>query len=209
MDASALLPLTGFLAAGYACGSVPFGVIVARSKGVDILREGSGNPGATNVGRVLGKRFGYAVFALDALKGALPVLGARLLAGDALAEWAPAAALAGAVLGHVFSPFLGFRGGKGVATGAGAFAVLLPVPAAVALATWLVALAAGRFVSVASMLAACSLPVSALLTGAGPGFVILCAVVAAFVVFLHRGNIARLRAGTEPRVGAARKTSTP
>lgn len=209
MDAAgpfALLPVAGWLAAGYASGSVPFGVIVARSRGVDILRQGSGNPGATNVGRVLGRPFGYAVFALDFLKGALPVLGARLAAGDS--AWVPAAALVGAVLGHVFSPFLRFRGGKGVATGAGGFAVLLPLPAAVALGVWLAATFGTRYVSLASMLAACSLPVSSWILGYGAPAAGLCAAVAALVVWLHRGNIARLRAGTEPRIGAARAPST-
>ena len=112
------------IAVSFACGSTPFGVMIARSRGVDIRKEGSGNPGATNVGRVLGRRFGIACFLLDALKGATPVLLAGWLSGvigrDA-GEIAPAAAwgwmsvAVAAILGHCFSPFLGFRGGTGVA----------------------------------------------------------------------------------------------
>src|SRR5439155_15374616 len=152
------LPVTLMAAmAGYLIGAIPFGYLVARSRGVDIFQHGSGNIGATNVGRILGRRFGILVFLLDFAKGAVP---AGL--GLAVAHWLgiepPAVVgVAGglaAFLGHLFPIYLGFRGGKGVATGAGVVVVLLPVPAAAAVLTWILFIAAFRYVSLASLAAA-------------------------------------------------------
>src|SRR6266446_5037895 len=112
--------------AGYLIGSIPFGYLVARSRGVDIFRHGSGNIGATNVGRVLGKRFGIFVFVLDFAKGAVPTGIARSVAGSA-EDLLPVAAALAAVIGHMFPVYLRFKGGKGVATGAGVVFVLLPL----------------------------------------------------------------------------------
>src|SRR5436305_1462149 len=126
----------------YLFGAIPFGYLVAKSRGVDILREGSGNIGATNVGRVLGKRFGILVFLFDFAKGALPALSGRwlntpevmeLLGGDGL----PVLAGLAAFVGHMFPVYLRFRGGKGVATGAGVVSVLVPGPTLAALLAWL------------------------------------------------------------------------
>src|SRR5438309_1935573 len=141
----------------YLVGAVPFGYLVAKARGVDIIKQGSGNIGATNVGRVLGKRFGILVFVLDFLKGAVPVLAAPWLANlvgpvasrDAMRV---AAGLA-AFLGHIFPVFLGFRGGKGVATGSGVVAVLLPWPALGTALAWITVLCAYRYVSLASLVA--------------------------------------------------------
>lgn len=195
------LPLVlGSAVAAYLLGSIPFGVIVARAHGVDILKQGSGNPGATNVKRVVGNRAGTLVFALDFLKGLLPVLGARWLAGgEGGGVWLGAVALLAAMLGHIFSPWLRFRGGKGIATGGGAFAGLMPVPFAVALAVWVAVLYGLRYVSLASILAAVSLPVTALATRQPAWLTVLAVVVAFLVAWTHRANLARLRAGTEPR----------
>src|SRR5438874_758136 len=146
--------------ASYLLGAVPFGYLVARTRGVDIFRHGSGNIGATNVGRILGRRFGVLVFALDFAKGALPVVladaAARQFQPAASAYLGVAAGLA-AFLGHLFSPWLGFRGGKGVATAAGVVAVLVPLPALGAVGVWVVLLAAFRYVSAASVAAALAL----------------------------------------------------
>src|SRR5438105_6116143 len=163
MSAFFWLPVTAAVA--YLVGAIPFGYVVARWRGVDILRAGSGNIGATNVGRVLGRRYGVLVFILDFAKGALPTAAALCLR-----EWANPTAraelpLAGlpvfaglaAFVGHVFPVYLRFRGGKGIATGAGVVALLLPLPALGAVGTWLVVLAASRFVSVASLAAAVAL----------------------------------------------------
>src|SRR5438270_8440620 len=146
----------------YLIGAVPFGYAVARWRGVDIFRQGSGNIGATNVGRVLGRRFGILVFVLDFAKGAVPAATALALASSpwvGLPPWLSAndlgvtAGLA-AFLGHLFPVYLRFRGGKGVATGAGVVAVLLPVPAVGALLTWVAVLCLTRYVSLASLAAA-------------------------------------------------------
>src|SRR5262249_25677299 len=142
----------------YLAGAVPFGYLVGRWRGVDIFARGSGNIGATNVGRVLGRRFGVLVLVLDALKGALPTLAAAAL-HRALRPALPPAPLpivagVSAFLGHLFPVYIRFRGGKGVATGAGVVAVLLPLETLAALLTWLVVVCASRYVSLASLAAA-------------------------------------------------------
>ena len=154
-----MLTALGTVLAAYLIGALPFGYLIARARGVDILREGSGNIGATNVGRVLGRKFGALVFALDFAKGALPAAAGRALAGATPLspdELGVAAGLA-AFLGHLFPVYLGFRGGKGVATGAGVVAVLVPGPAVGAVLVWLATLGAARYVSLASVAAALAL----------------------------------------------------
>jgi len=192
----------------YLIGGVPFGYLVARWRGVDILRQGSGNIGATNVGRVLGRRFGFLVFILDFAKGALPVLVAQHFAellGLAPRVFGAVAGLA-AFLGHLFPVYLRFRGGKGVATGAGVVAVLVPIPTATALLVWVTALCATRYVSVASLAAATALAVvSVALTPmppAGENLVIMvfCLMAAGLVFVRHRDNIGRLLRGNENRL---------
>jgi acyl-phosphate glycerol 3-phosphate acyltransferase len=183
-----LLPLAGCL-----IGSIPFGYLVARARGVDIFKHGSGNIGATNVGRVLGWRFGALVFALDFAKGAVPVLGARLIAADD-AGWLAVLTGLAAFLGHLFPLYLGLRGGKGVATGTGVAFLLVPGPALVALAVWLVTVLATRYVSVASILAAVALATGQLTLsrdGADPR-TLFCLFAAVLVVVKHRGNLVRL-----------------
>ena len=155
------MPPTAFVPlAAYLVGAIPFGYLVARLNGVDIFRAGSGNIGATNVARVVGRRAGLLVFALDMLKGAVPVALAvplsRLLTEDPVTtgrdELVRVLAAVAAFLGHLFPVWLGFRGGKGVATGLGTVLVLVPGPAAVALLVWLAAVSAKHFVSFGSIL---------------------------------------------------------
>ncbi|MFH1022192.1 MAG: glycerol-3-phosphate 1-O-acyltransferase PlsY [Planctomycetota bacterium] len=202
-------------AAGYLVGSAPFAYLAGKwISGVDIRRHGSGNVGATNLGRVVGAKVGVAVFALDVAKGFLAVLAAPFLSGVAGGAGAERAIgiLAGlaAILGHVFPVWLGFRGGKGVATGAGVVVALAPLPAAAALLVFAVAFAAFRMVSVGSMAAAAALPALyagiARLRGSWDGdlfaFIL---VITALVIAAHRSNIRRLLAGTEPRAGEGRK----
>ena len=212
MSAGVVLGLMVVLA--YLIGAVPFGYLVARWRGVDILRHGSGNIGATNVGRILGYRFGLLVLGLDFAKGALPTLAAWRL-GSALgpvsgADWtadglAVAAGLA-AFLGHLFPVYLRFRGGKGVATGAGVVSVLLPGPALGALFAWVALICATRYVSCASLGAAVVLCVGRFaLTPqpfAGPNRILsaFCLVAAALVFLRHRANLSRLWRGTENRL---------
>ncbi len=205
MSAAPLLALVA--AVSYLTGAVPFGYLVARARGVDILRLGSGNIGATNVGRVLGRRFGVLVFLLDFAKGALPVLVAGALAPAGMPpEWPQVTAGVAAFLGHLFPVYLGFRGGKGVATGAGVVAVLVPGPAAGAAVTWAGVAVATRYVSLASLTAAAMLCVLRVaLTPepwSGPAGVVtgFCLVAAALVAVRHRANVGRLLRGTENRL---------
>lgn len=172
---------------GYLVGSASPAVLLARSRGVDLRAVGSGNPGATNVGRALGRRAGALVAVLDVLKGLLPAVGfgladhrAGLVAGVA------------AVLGHTTSPFLRGRGGKGVATAAGAILGAHPVWAPVVLLTWVVVLAAARWTALASVCAALAALVVALVLRED---VLWAAALAGIVVVRHRANLARGRAG--------------
>ena len=198
------------LAAGYLLGSVSFAVIVARRHGVDILQAGSGNPGATNVKRVCGKGPGNLVFGLDVLKGAvasgwpLAATGVAHLAGWEIAGaavlYAQLAGFAGAVLGHCFSLFLKFRGGKGVAVSVGGLCGALPPCLAVSAVVWLATYFSTRYVSLASLLGGISLPITAYwVWGFRDVRFGLCVVIAVFILFTHRGNIARLLRGEENR----------
>jgi acyl-phosphate glycerol 3-phosphate acyltransferase len=205
---AALVSLT--LLAAYLVGSIPFGYLVARSRGVDIFRQGSGNIGATNIGRVLGRRFGILVFVLDFAKGAVPVVAARLLnrQPDLPADTLAIGAGLAAFLGHLFPVYLGFRGGKGVATGAGVVTVLLPGPTLGAALVWLAVLLASRYVSLASLAAVTALCALRLVLTADAGpfapgqriLTVFCFLAAGLVFQRHRANIARLLHGTENRL---------
>lgn len=212
-----LLPLVGFVS-----GSLPFGLWIARARGVDIRTRGSGNIGATNVWRVLGRGPGMLCFTLDVLKGLVPTLAAGILLGTIRFESAADTAAApdsnvwlhmltgvAAILGHMFTPLAGFKGGKGVAT---AFGMLLGVwplmtcAVLLALGAWIVVFKIGRMVGIASVIAAAVVPLAVL----GLGYandslrwrtphVVVAVTLAAMVIWKHRGNIKRTLAGTEPR----------
>ncbi len=193
-----LLALAAALA--YLLGSVPFGLVIARAMGLgDLRRIGSGNIGATNVLRTGHRGAAAATFLLDAAKGGVAVLAARA----ALAEDAAQAAGLAAFLGHLFPVWLGLRGGKGVSTLLGLLVALAWPAGLAACATWAAVAAVVRISSVAGMAAAVLAPVWLWLAGA-PSAVALAALLAALVLWRHRANIARLRAGTEPRIGAGR-----
>ena len=188
----------------YLLGSIPFGWLVGLAHGIDIRRAGSGNIGATNVLRVLGKRPGAFVFALDAAKGVAAVSlvpAAFAAAGAPLPRAAAVACAAAVVLGHSFPVFLGFKGGKGVATGLGIAVALVPRSSLLAFALWLALFLATRYVSVASIAAAAFVAVAPWLLDPEAGRVALCAVsvLAALVVARHRSNMVRLARGTENR----------
>jgi glycerol-3-phosphate acyltransferase PlsY len=187
---------------GYLLGALPFGFLVARAKGVNIFEVGSKNPGATNVRRVLGHGPGNLVLFLDAAKGALAVGWPLLPFAGPGGEGAAITGLVAAIVGHSFSCFTGFKGGKSVATAAGGFAVLFPLGAAIALGVFGLTLAIFRFVSLSSMLAAVSLVIAAVVLGRSVPVVVVTAAIAGFVILRHRANISRLLAGTESRVGA-------
>lgn len=191
-----------FLAAliGYFVGAIPFGYLVAKAHGVDILKEGSGNPGATNVKRMVGKRAGNFVFLLDFLKGAVATGWPLLLTFDGDARLIPAiAGLCAAILGHSFSIFLKGRGGKGVATTMGGLIVLMPVAVVIGLLVWTAAFFTSRYVSFASIAFAVSLPISSYLL-AGPALLTCVSLaLAVLIIIRHRSNIQRLLNGTENR----------
>jgi glycerol-3-phosphate acyltransferase PlsY len=183
---------------GYLTGSVPFAFLLARRAGVDVRVAGSGNVGAANVLRTTGAWRGAAVMALDVTKGALAVLLASLIqSGSPM----PAAAAAAAVIGHIYPVWLRFHGGKGVAVAAGVFAVLTPLATGIAAALFVLIVWATRYVSLASIAATLALPPAAWLSGEPAGVVIAAAGTGALILFRHRGNIRRLREGTERRMG--------
>ncbi|MCU0704106.1 MAG: glycerol-3-phosphate 1-O-acyltransferase PlsY [Fimbriiglobus sp.] len=202
--------------AAYLIGAIPFSYLIARAKGIDLSRVGSGNIGATNVARALGKKYGVAAFFLDFVKGAVPVAAAVPVAGffdptapQAFGHESVLRVLAAllAFLGHLFPVYLKFKGGKGVATGAGAVAVLVPVPFVVAVLTWVSVTLATRFVSAGSIASVIALVVVRLLETrtafAYPEWVVttFCLAGAAVVIIKHRANVRRLFAGTENAVG--------
>jgi glycerol-3-phosphate acyltransferase PlsY len=181
---------------GYLLGSIPFGLVLTRLGGKgDVRAIGSGNIGATNVLRTGSKGMAAATLVLDALKGTAAVLLARLLW-----EGAEGAAAAGALIGHLYPLWLKFRGGKGVATFLGILIGLMPVAAAIFAAVWIGLLLIVRISSVAGIAAAASAPISAALLGARTLFPMLLGF-ALLVIWKHHANIARLKAGTEPRIG--------
>ena len=183
---------------GYLAGSVPFAYLLARRAGIDVRFAGSGNVGATNVMRTTGTRRAIVVMALDVAKGALAVALATVVhAGVTLTALAAAAA----VVGHIYPVWLRFHGGKGVAVAAGVFAVLMPIATAVAAALFLVIVWLTRYVSLGSIAATVALPPAAWMTGEPVAVVIAAAGTGALILFRHRGNIRRLRAGTERRMG--------
>jgi glycerol-3-phosphate acyltransferase PlsY len=223
-----LVPILIAAIVGYLLGSLPFGYLIARAKGVNIFEVGSKNPGATNVLRVLGKGPGYFAFFLDALKGAVatgwPLVYYRLTyMRDFRVLFSPKeledfshtvwpmmlphfllvciAGLIAALIGHSFSCFLKFRGGKGVATAAGGFLVLLPIETLIAGAVWIIVFYASRYVSLASIIAAVALPVATIFLTqslrSSPLLFGLSAIIALFVIIRHRANIVRLLNGTE------------
>ena len=180
---------------GYLLGAISFAVIIARSKGVDIFKEGSGNPGATNIKRILGKRWGNVVFALDALKGftsaGLPLM---VYDDDRLAV----IGLIAAILGHSFSVFLKFRGGKGVATTIGGLLALMCPALMIGLVVWLIIFYTKKVVGLASIFFAVSLPLSAyFIYGTEDPRFYLGVVLALFIVGRHRSNIIRMFSGKE------------
>jgi glycerol-3-phosphate acyltransferase PlsY len=204
-----MLTLAGAAIASYLVGSIPAGYLAGRLAGIDIRRVGSGNIGATNVTRVLGRRYGYPVFVFDFAKGRLAVFVSILLCLNVQARPGSTETygIVGAVfsvLGHMFPVWLGFNGGKGVATSAGALFGLMPLAALIAGVVWVLVFELTRYVSLASVTAGATLPVVVLgltyirhTNGMELFYFSLC--LAVIVVFRHRSNLSRLMHGTEPR----------
>lgn len=186
------------IGAGFLLGSIPFPYLLTRRRGIDLRTVGSGNVGAANVLRVSSPVTAMTVLALDATKGGLAVWLA-----DGFMRQSPLAVCAGlaAIAGHVYPPWLGFRGGKGMATTAGVFAMLAPPATALAAAIFVVLIVASRVVSIGSMGAMVALPPLAAWFGSSPAVVIGASAAAAFVAFRHRTNMRRVWLGTERRLG--------
>lgn len=186
------------IAVGYLLGSIPFALLLTRSRGVDLRRVGSRNVGAANVLRTTGVTRAIAVMLLDTSKGAIAVVFAQLFTEDLVTV--TAAGLA-AIVGHIYPAWIGFRGGKGVAASAGVFAVLAPVATVIATFVFVVTIVATRFISAGSIAGALALAMAAFL-GDAPGAVnVGTAIAAILVVHRHRDNLSRLVAGTERRIG--------
>ncbi len=183
----------------YLLGSIPFGYLIVRKKlGDDIRQSGSGGTGATNVSRRAGKTAGVITLVLDALKGSLAVLLAKGLAPDL--DWLIAAAAIAVIVGHMFPVWLGFRGGKGVATGVGVFSILAPFAVVCAGIIFVAVVWLTRYVSLGSIIAAATIPVFVWLQSDLRPTLVAAVVGALLIVFAHRGNIARLARGTESRI---------
>lgn len=231
-----LCPLIAFL-----LGSIPFGLIIARLKGIDIRQHGSGNIGATNVLRVVGKKYGITCLLLDALKGFIPVaIAINLIQISGRPVQIPLASLDGwalkfpaadamkvqgiqiltallAILGHNYSPWVGFKGGKGIATSAGVLLGLMPFGVIVLIVIWLLLFLTSRYVSVASIGAAAALPLVTLYGSWSHGRIqdgtwnkplfIFSVVIAALAIWKHRANIQRLMNGTENRFQPKKKSN--
>jgi glycerol-3-phosphate acyltransferase PlsY len=198
--------------ASYLIGAIPASYVAGRmAKGIDLREHGSGNLGATNTFRVLGAKVAAPVMVFDILKGTFPVVAFSRWDGSGDWRWELAYGAA-AIVGHVFSIYMRFKGGKGVATSAGVFGALAPVPLLVAFGVWLAVLKGMRMVSAASILAAVTLAILLwVLPAAGDAsdprteVRVLGLVIAAFVVYAHRSNVGRILKGTEPRFGAKKE----
>ena len=210
------MPIAGYILTvliAYLLGSIPTGFLVARARGVDIRTVGSGNIGATNVFRILGKAAGVFVLAVDAAKGWLAVfVVARFLsgwfypeAGATAQEWFRLCAGVAAILGHNYTCWLHFKGGKGIATSAGVLVALVPMPLLIILAVWIVVFVLSRYVSLASILAAFTLPFAAWAFGESRTMIFVTAALAALAIYKHKANLQRLINGTENRISAQKR----
>jgi glycerol-3-phosphate acyltransferase PlsY len=207
-----MMQLIGLCGLAYFLGSIPFAYLAGRMlKGIDIRQHGSGNVGFANAVRVLGWGPGLGVLVGDLAKGLIPVVLARQLYGE---HWQPLVVGAFAIAGHVWTLFLRFRGGKGVATSAGVFAGLAPIPFCCALVGYVVMLAVFRYSSLGSLTGAVVLPIGLFIQKAAPGgtdpylgTVIVAFVASVLIFWLHRSNIQRLRQGTEKKLSFGQKDS--
>jgi glycerol-3-phosphate acyltransferase PlsY len=186
------------VALAYLVGSIPFSFLVARRRGIDLRVAGSGNVGAANVFRTSGIVMGVTAMCLDAAKGVVAVLLAERMTADTVV---PIAAGVASIVGHIYPVWLGFRGGKGVATAAGVFAVVAPTAFAIATVVFVIAVSATRYVSVGSLAGAVTIAVVTLLSDVPPALTTAAVLTTMLIIHRHRENLTRLIAGTERRVG--------
>ena len=214
------MPVSAYIltaAVSYLLGSIPTGFLVGKARGIDIRRIGSGNIGATNVFRYFGTVAGVAVMLADAIKGFLAV---ALVAwfcwqtfegagGSVTREWLEIDAGLAAIVGHNYTCWLHFKGGKGIATSAGVLLALVPYSLAIIFSIWIVVLVLTRFVSLASICASFALPFATWLTGRSSTLIFITAAMAALAIYKHKSNIQRLLKGTETRIGIKKTRSDP
>ena len=214
-----ILKIVGLVVVSYLLGSIPWGFLIGKAKGIDVRKEGSKNIGATNVTRCVGKWAGKLCFALDFLKGMLPVLAAQYFLSEKFIEVPEAhdayvviAVLFAAVVGHIFPVFLNFRGGKGISTAAGAIVALNWIALVAALLVWVVVFLVSRYVSLASIVAAAVLPIVGWVMyliepkycpplASSPVVLIFLTIISLVAIIRHHSNIQRLLKGTENRFG--------
>ena len=205
--------ISGFAVLSYLLGAIPNGFLIARARGIDIRTVGSGNIGATNVYRSVSKSLGILTFVLDAVKGAVPALVfpllASTLANAVTPDWLPLLFGGLAIAGHTWPVYLGFKGGKGVATSAGALIGIAPAAMGIGVACWLVALISTRFMSVASIVAAVAVPAAGwwLYSSRGVALPVALTLLGALIIWRHKGNMKRLMSGTESRFEFKKKAS--
>ncbi len=207
----------GVIIAGYGLGSIPSGYLTGRARGVDIRAVGSGNIGATNTFRILGRKAGAFVLLADALKGfvAARFLGAVALwlvpqaRGAVSPEYLGLAAGGAAVLGHNYTCWLGFKGGKGISTSCGAILAIVPMAGLIIMLVWIVVFLASRYVSAASVAAAAVLPFAAWFSQDNLLITAVMTCLGVLAILKHRANLARLIAGTEPKVGQPKPAVAP
>ncbi len=198
LDISAMIMNFLFPLIGYFAGAVPFGLVFSKMAGIDVRTEGSKNIGATNVSRVLGKKLGFLTLVCDCLKGFLPMyLAAFFLPETETRELVVAASGVMAVIGHMFPVYLGFKGGKGVATGLGVFLFLSPIAILISLVVFVAAVVFSGFVSVGSLLASGLIPLWLWLLGSSKTTIVAATVVAVLIWIKHQANIRRLIQGNE------------
>ncbi len=188
----------------YFIGSIPTGFLWGKARGIDVRTVGSGNIGATNVMRALGKGPGIAVLIIDALKGFAPVFLAPRISPEVDAVTLQIVCCLAVIAGHNWTCWLKFKGGKGIATSAGALLAMLPGPFLVALGVWVLVLGISRYVSLASISAAVAIPVATWFLTRDPKLTTFTGVIGALAIYKHRSNIQRLRAGTENRIASRR-----
>ncbi len=203
------MPYLIVFSASYLCGGIPFGLIIGKCNGVDVRSEGSGNIGATNILRICGKKWGYFCFILDTLKGFIPVIISKnlpILHQFNHQDYIPIIVITGVVMGHIWSPYINFKGGKGIATSAGALLAINPIATLISLFIWYVVFSISRYVSLASIIAAIALPVIALFldiicghssTHVNNPILLFLAILSIIVVIKHKENIQKLLNGTE------------
>ena len=209
MDNLAFMPYLIIFFVSYLCGGIPFGLIIGKYNGIDVRSEGSGNIGATNILRICGKKWGYFCFVLDTLKGFIPVtISKNLPILDQINDqgYIQIIVITGVVMGHIWSPYIKFKGGKGVATSAGALLAVTPIATLISLFIWYIVFSISRYVSMASIIAAIVLPATAFLlnlfyrhsyTQATKPILFFLLILSVLVVLKHKENIKKLLNGTE------------